>query len=149
MQATNLELEQGLPVALMRIGRKLKTVTARTPDEAWAVLLLHRVRENGACRVSELAGQVGLDTSTVSRHVARLVKAGYVVRSDDPDDRRAAKLVLAAKGRRLLAAATRARNDVIHAAMADWSEDEIRTLCTLADRLADTLEHQVQEEAAT
>ena len=124
----------------MRIGRQLKAVTARTPDEAWAVLLLHRVKEHGPCRVSELAGHVGLDTSTVSRHTARLVKNGHVTRTDDPDDRRAARLVVTAKGRRLLTAATLARNEVIHGAVADWTEDELRIFCTLIERLADALE---------
>lgn len=124
----------------MRIGRQLKAVTARTPDEAWAVLLLHRVQEHGPCRVSELAAQVGLDTSTVSRHTARLVKNGHVARTDDPDDRRAARLVVTAKGRRLLTAATLARNEVIHAAVADWSDDELHTFCTLIERLADALD---------
>lgn len=142
MQATksSVDLERGLPLALIRIGRQLKAVSARTPDEAWAVLLLHRVKENGPCRMSELAGQVGLDTSTVSRHVARLARDGYVARSDDPDDRRAARLVLTAKGRRRLASATQARNDLIHAAVADWSEEELRTLSALTERLADALD---------
>lgn len=151
MQATNetaVELEQSLPVALMRIGRKLKTVSARTPDEAWAVLLLHRVREHGPCRVSELAAQVGLDTSTVSRHTARMVDRGYVKRSEDPADRRAARLVITAKGRRLLDAATAARTDLIHAAVADWSHEELRTFCALIERLADAMDpHETETES--
>lgn len=127
----------------MRIGRQLKTVSARTPDEAWAVLLLHRIQEHGPCRVSDLAARSGLDTSTVSRHATRLVKNGYVTRTDDPDDRRAARLVVSAKGRRLLAAATLARNEVIHAAVADWTEEELRTFCALIERLADALDRNV------
>lgn len=137
------DLEQGLPLALMRIGRQLKAVTARTPDEAWAVLLLHKVRENGPCRVSELAAQAGLDTSTVSRHVARLTKNGYLERTDDPDDRRASQLALTPRGRRMLKAATQARIDLIHQAVAGWSEDELRALCTLTERLAVALEEHV------
>ncbi|MQA04120.1 MAG: MarR family transcriptional regulator [Streptosporangiales bacterium] len=137
------DLEHGLPLALMRIGRQLKAVTARTPDEAWAVLLLHKVRENGHCRVSELAAQAGLDTSTVSRHVARLEKNGHLERTEDPADRRASQLALTPRGRRMLKAATQARIDLIHQAVADWSEDELRTLCALTDRLAAALEEHV------
>lgn len=142
MQATNsaTELEQGLPLAIIRIAKQLRAVTARTPDEAWAVLLLYKVREHGPCRVSELAGQVGLDTSTVSRYVARLSKNGHLERTEDPADGRAALLALTPRGRRLLKAATQARNDLIHQAVADWSDDELRTLHTLTERLAGALE---------
>lgn len=139
------DLEQTLPVALMRIGHQLKAVTARTPDEAWAVSLMHRVREHGGCRISELAHQSGLDISTVSRHVAHLVEGGYVARSDDPDDRRATRVDLTAKGRRLLTAATAARNALIHDAVADWSDDDVRRLNVLIQRLAHALDTQHTE----
>lgn len=142
MQATKSarDLERGLPVALMRIGRQLKAVTARTPDEAWAVLLLHKIKESGPCRVSDLADQIGLDTSTVSRYVARLSKSGNIERTGDPDDRRAARLALTPKGRRLLNTATQARVDLIHDAVADWSDDDVRTLYALVERLANALD---------
>lgn len=148
MQATKSarsDLEQTLPVALMRIGHQLKAVTARTPDEAWAVSLLHRVREHGGCRISELAHQCGLDVSTVSRHVAHLVEGGHLARSEDPDDRRAARVDLTAKGRRLLTAATRARNALIHDAVADWSDDDVNKLDALVQRLAQALDAQHSE----
>lgn len=139
------DLEQTLPVALMRIGHQLKAVTARTPDEAWAVSLMHRVREHGRCRISELAHQCGLDISTVSRHVARLVEGGHLARSEDPDDRRATRVDLTAKGRRLLTAATDARNALIHDAVADWPDGDVQKLNALIQRLAHDLEHQHTE----
>lgn len=140
------DLEQTLPVALMRIGHQLKAVTARTPDEAWAVSLMHRVREHGGCRISELAHQAGLDISTVSRHVARLVEGGHLARSEDPDDRRATRVDLTAKGRRLLTAATAARNALIHDAVADWSDDDVKQLNILIQRLAQTLDTRQHTE---
>jgi DNA-binding MarR family transcriptional regulator len=134
------ELEQTLPVALMRIGHQLKAVTARTPDEAWAVSLMHRVHEHGGCRISELAHQSGLDISTVSRHVAHLVEGGHLARSEDPADRRATRVELTAKGRRLLTAAPGARIALIHDAVADWSDDDVKKLNALIQRLAQTLD---------
>lgn len=147
MQATNrstseaaAQLECVLPVALLRVARRLKTASSRTREEAWALLLLHQVGEKGRCRVSDLAGNVGMDTSTVSRHIAKLEEAGYVERTGDPADRRASRLDLTRTGRRLLARATQARADLIRTAVADWPAQDVHALGTLMSRLADALD---------
>jgi len=49
-------------------------------------------------RVSELAGCMGLDASTASRHVRHLEDGGYLARTGDPGDRRASRVRLTPKG---------------------------------------------------
>jgi len=53
--------------------------------------------------LSALAAALDLDTSTLSRTVEGLVKAGWVKRTEDSTDRRALRLALTASGRRKVA----------------------------------------------
>lgn len=60
-------------------------------------LLLHLARD-GAMRASDLAASVGLDQSTVSRHLAQLEGSGLVVRTPEPADRRAHLIAVTEQG---------------------------------------------------
>lgn len=55
--------------------------------------------ERGRMRTSELADALALQSSTISRHVARLVDAGLVERAEDSADGRASVLSLSPEGR--------------------------------------------------
>lgn len=48
--------------------------------------------------LSELANQLNLDSSTMSRTINNLVEQGFVERSADPQDRRYVKIKLSEKG---------------------------------------------------
>lgn len=68
---------------------------------AWALLLL---RERGPMRVSELAEELSIDRTNVSRLCARMEDAGDLSRTEQPGDKRAWRLVLTRKGLRAAAA---------------------------------------------
>ena len=84
-----------------RIGRDL--AEAGLPDLGWYDLLwtLYRAPER-RLRVNELAREVVLSPTAMSRFVDRAVAAGVVAREPDPDDRRAQQVVLTAEGEALL-----------------------------------------------
>jgi DNA-binding MarR family transcriptional regulator len=103
--------------------------------------LLGHIDTLAPVRATDVAEHVGLDLSTVSRHLKSLEDAGYVRRSPDPDDRRAALLELSASGRDLLETTTRARTALLARATADWSRDDVGTLTRLLNRLARELEN--------
>jgi DNA-binding MarR family transcriptional regulator len=128
-----------LVVALISVVRKLK---ARSQDrvEPASVFLLQQVLTQPLLRVSDLAGCVGLDTSTVSRHVRQLETAGYLARSGDPIDRRASRLRVTESGRALLAEAMEARAAHVAEATASWSAADRQALTDLVTRLADSLD---------
>jgi DNA-binding MarR family transcriptional regulator len=86
-----------------RISRDL--VAAGLPDLAWYDLLwaLHR-QPRRRLRVSELAREVVLSPTGMSRFVDRAEAAGYVRREADPGDRRAAHVVLTEAGADVLRA---------------------------------------------
>jgi DNA-binding MarR family transcriptional regulator len=57
--------------------------------------------ERDGVHVKDLAHQLCLDSSSLTGHLDRLERSALVVRQDDPDDRRAVRVVLTAKGRDL------------------------------------------------
>ena len=64
--------------------------------------ILMRLLHGGSAGVSEIGGQLGVTNAAASQAVERMVKLGLVARTEDPQDRRAKKLVLAPKGRALI-----------------------------------------------
>ncbi len=83
------------------IGRDL--AAAGLPDLSWYDLLWALHRSPGrALRVNELAREVVLSPTAMSRFVDRVEKAGYVRREADPDDRRALQVTLTDAGIDLL-----------------------------------------------
>src|SRR3954468_16775766 len=84
-----------------RISRDLNE--AGLPDLSWYDLLwaLYKQPER-ALRVNELAREVVLSPTAMSRFVDRVEKEGYVRREPDPRDRRALQIVLTDAGIDLL-----------------------------------------------
>ena len=83
-----------------RISKDL--TDAGLPDLGWYDLLWALRRSGGRLRVNELAREVVLSPTAMSRFVDRAVAAGVVAREPDPDDRRAQRVVLTDEGESLL-----------------------------------------------
>ena len=72
---------------------------AGLPDLAWYDLLWALYRAPGRrLRVNELAREVVLSPTAMSRFVDRVEAAGYVRREPDPDDRRALQVTITDTG---------------------------------------------------
>src|SRR4051794_17496583 len=84
-----------------RISRDLQG--AGLPDLSWYDLLWALYRQpNRALRVKELAHEVVLSPTAMSRFVDRVEAAGYVRREPDPADRRALQVTITDSGVELL-----------------------------------------------
>lgn len=81
------------------------------------------VSGKGGMRVSELASALGITASGITQMVTYLEGRGYVVRSMDPDDRRAVIVSLTGEGARLLAQA-RDTFEKFFAGLADYLGEE-------------------------
>jgi DNA-binding MarR family transcriptional regulator len=78
---------------------------AGLPDLSWYDLLWALYRQpDRRLRVNELAREVVLSPTAMSRFVDRVEQAGYVAREPDPDDRRALKVALTDAGAEALRA---------------------------------------------
>ena len=84
-----------------RISRDLNE--AGLPDLGWYDLLWALYSQPGRrLRVNELAREVVLSATAMSRFVDRVEQAGYVERRPDPADRRALQIVITDSGVELL-----------------------------------------------
>ncbi|MFI6144393.1 MarR family winged helix-turn-helix transcriptional regulator [Streptomyces sp. NPDC051109] len=109
----------------------------RDPErlERSAYLLLSRIDTQGPMSIGQLAEAFGLDTSTVNRQTAALLRCGLAERVADPDGGMARKLRITAEGRRRLAGDREANRSCLAQVVADWSPEEIRELADVLVRL--------------
>lgn len=101
--------------------------------------VLGRIGDEEPIRLSDLAANLGLDLSTVSRGVAQLAAAGLVERQPDPADGRASSLRLTRAGRDGLRRVRAAWRSVVTELVADWSAKDRAELARLLCRLSDAI----------
>lgn len=131
--------EDDFLLALIAISRRIR---ARGPEDALepgAFLVLHTVACHRPARPSEVADRLQLDASTISRHLRNLERAGMVVRSSDPQDRRAARVCVSALGQAVLDEGFQARRARVSAAFETWPAEDRHALVGLLTRLAEDL----------
>lgn len=71
--------------------------------------ILMQLHHKGACGMSEVSERFEITPAAASQLVDKLVQSGFVVREEDPNDRRARLLNLTDKGRQLIQQGTEER----------------------------------------
>ena len=128
-----------LAMAIYRVVQRVKQAPHDDPVDRSAIIILARLHEHGALRLSDLASHLCLDVSTVSRHARTLEDRGYASRAEDPTDGRAVRLTMTASGQAVLETAFRNRKDWLDRCLADWPAAERHELAVQLSRLADAL----------
>jgi DNA-binding MarR family transcriptional regulator len=99
---------------------------------------LFQVHRKGCSGVTELGDDLGVTSSAASQMLDRLVQQGFVLRSEDPSDRRVKQIILTDKGLQVLRESIRARQGWLHDLAKTLSDSEkeatIATLNILIDR---------------
>lgn len=119
---------------LDRVGKE-----ARADVPAHLVLALTRIGDFQPIRLGDLADQMEVGRTTLSRQVTDLVAAGLVRRIPDPQDARAATLELTPKGARTLRRIWDAWARLLGNATADWDAADRDRIPQLLDDLARAL----------
>jgi DNA-binding MarR family transcriptional regulator len=125
--------------ALHRVIRATKRTVQDDPEDRAAIIILSSLKENSAVRLSDLANDLLLDISTVSRQARALEDRGLVTRNGDLDDRRAVRLELAPAGLEVLDRAWTRRNQWLAESLRDWSAEDRLALVTMLRRFADSM----------
>ncbi len=112
---------------------------ARCDLPATAVWSLSRIARCGPIRLTDLAGDLGLDPSTITPQIKRLEQAGLVARKPDPRDGRAALLYATRAGRSLLERTQTVRGSMLAEVLADWSAMDLASAARVLTRLAESL----------
>lgn len=107
MPQHDLSLVDGIRAASRQMVRELGFMQATLAATDYPPSAVHAILEIGAqgrMAASQLAQALGLEKSSVSRMVRKLVEAGELKEAADGEDGRVKQLALTAKGRRTLAA---------------------------------------------
>lgn len=102
-------------------------------------LLLRTLDLNGAADICGLAERLGLDPSTAGRQVTVLADRGLVARAPAPDDRRRSIVSLTDDGRLLMEEVRRRRHEATEDLLAEWPEEDLRTLADVFERYNETV----------
>lgn len=125
--------------SLFRLMQQVRQAPHDDVVDRPSLIVLARLKELGPLRLSDLAGDVCLDVSTMSRHVRALEERGYLERATDPADGRASLLTLTAAGRSVLATAWASRRAWLDQSLENWSPEDRRVLNEVIARFADAL----------
>ncbi|MFD0565036.1 MarR family winged helix-turn-helix transcriptional regulator [Kitasatospora saccharophila] len=104
-----------------------------------AFLLLEQLAATGPANVKTLAAGLGVDSSTVTRQAAPLLRERLVARLPYPADRRAVRLALTPLGAGRLAEVRERRRELIAELTAGWTPGERAVFCALLARFNDGL----------
>ena len=143
------ELEQGMLAVrrammrgVMRSALDALGATELTLLQLGTLLLL----EDGEARtVGALGEQIGRSLSATSRLVEQLVKRELLRREEDPDDRRARRVTIAARGRKLLQAMVRRRAETEMRLIEALAPEDQRTVLRGLELLAEAARKQVDD----
>jgi len=101
---------------------------------------------DGATGVSDVAAACLTHVSSASRTVDALVRDDLVIRSVDPDDRRAVVLELTDAGAACRDEMARARDEVVDQALSGFTPSERQALAHLLDRFLTGLEQALGDD---
>jgi DNA-binding MarR family transcriptional regulator len=112
-----------------------------------AMFHLHRM---GSCGVTDLGDHLGVTSAASSQMLERLVQQEFILRTEDPKDRRVKQIVLTDKGHRILEEGIRARQDWLDGLAQTLSDSEKETIMAGLNILIDRVKHLSQPiEAAS
>jgi DNA-binding MarR family transcriptional regulator len=97
--------------------------------------ILGAVVEFGEARLTDLSAALGMDVSNASRTVMRLVKNGYVTRTESPEDGRAVSLSATKAGERVWTEINDRRSEAVRYVLANLSPSQRAAAVRLLDRM--------------
>jgi DNA-binding MarR family transcriptional regulator len=103
-----------LGLAYVALGRRIvdRVVTAGFPQRPAHSAVFAHIDVEGGTRLTTLAARANITPQAIGELVDDLERQGYVVRRPDPDDRRAKRIVLTARGTACVRAAQSAIADL-------------------------------------
>lgn len=136
------ETAQSLLDELFLISRALRRSLAQ-PEEVrllpGGISVLVNLEQAGACRQVDLAAQIGISASAMSRHITELVADGYVVRNTDPSDGRAIRVEVSPTGHELLGRIRESRVQGLREVLAGWTQEDAEQARRVMHRLRSDL----------
>ncbi|MEV0245123.1 MarR family winged helix-turn-helix transcriptional regulator [Nocardia sp. NPDC050712] len=150
--AVSADTAEGLVRELYLVGRAMRLALLH-PEEGellpGGVAVLGLLEAKGPNRQGDLAAQLCISPSVLSRQVAELVGSGYISRHADPNDGRANVIQVTEAGRDLLHRVRLSRAQELQAVLTDWSEDEAEQARAAVQKLKNALTTHVHHTGAS
>lgn len=121
----------------MLLGRYMSLLASRGNGrlDRSAYILLSRIEAEGPMSISQLSDAFGLDSSTLNRQTAAMLRAGVVDRIPDPAGGIARKFAITAEGERRLATDRAENLHGLSRVLEDWTPEEAAQLADCLGRL--------------
>src|SRR3954447_19766190 len=103
------------------------------PTAVWTLAAVNRL---GPVRLTELAGEMELEPSRISKEVNRLAEVGLVEQETDPTDRRAVLITATDKGADAWDRYRKAVDQQLARTLEGWTDRDITKLAALLTRLS-------------
>ena len=100
------------------------------------------LNHNGETKMTDLAGSVNVTTAAMTGIVDRLVRDGYLIRVNDPDDRRIIKVRLTSKGSSVVRSIVEKRKEITIKMFGAISEEERFAYLNILTSIKGALERQ-------
>ncbi|NKY50895.1 MarR family winged helix-turn-helix transcriptional regulator [Nocardia vermiculata] len=108
--------------------------------ERSAYVVLNRLTMQGPMSIGQLSAAFGLDTSTLNRQTATMVRAGLVERIADPDGGVARKFRITAAGTQQLEQTVAATVASLNRILQEWSAEDVENFARYLRRLNTDIE---------
>lgn len=138
------EVARHLRPVLLKLNRELRRETAAFGVTGYQAALLNMIRKSPGVGVGELAARERIAPASMSVSVARLAKAGFVRRTDDPLDRRRQALWVTEEGDRILRTVRTRRTAWLASRLNRLPPEKLRAVFDAIEPLADLLEEDAQ-----
>ena len=139
-----IELELTLLVRAAEAARRHRTY----PMEPAQYLHMRTLMAEGPQTTASLAARLRLDSSTVTRQIAAMETAGFVVRTPHPTDSRSHLIAPTEAGRARTEEMRLGREERIDRIVGDWRDDERRALARLMGKFSRGILAQIETETA-
>jgi DNA-binding MarR family transcriptional regulator len=135
-----LAVANRLRPALLKLARELRRESHALGVTGGQVSLLFQIQQNRGIGVRDLAALERISTASMSSHVDRLERAGLILRTPDPSDRRRQSLSLSGEGERVLRSVKSRRTAWLAARLQQLSPEELAALDAAVEPLLALLE---------
>ena len=139
---SSTEVARHLRPVLLKLNRELRRETAAFGVTGYQAALLNMIRKSPGVGVGELAARERIAPASMSVSVARLEKAGFVRRTDDPLDRRRQALWVTEEGNRILRTVRTRRTAWLASRLNRLPPEKLRAVFDAIEPLADLLEEE-------
>lgn len=101
--ATIDEITQEISIMLPKLMKGAKSdFLAKTKITTSQIIMLASIHDHGKCKLKTLSKERSISPPTATGLIDRLVRAGYVKRESDPEDRRVVLVSLTRSGKRVI-----------------------------------------------